>query len=477
MISTPRLAVALLLLAAGAVLAALLMPQHYGLGSAAATLCGEGMDAGCDAVNRSSWSELAGVPLAAIGLAFYASLAALIALAWLGGAERRAPLAALALVATGAALAVDVLLLAVQAFAIGDYCALCLTTYVATLGALVALLPARGALRRLPALPDAPEGRLALGGWGLTTLAVSLGVAAFTLQLDARQELAEATLLGAPVPARAAPPAPEAPVETPVAEAVDPVDPVTEEGPQEEAEAAPPAEGDAERLRQQAQAAEAEVRRLKELLDDPQKLEQYRSDQAQATFDSAAAASLDLSGAPVKGPADPAIRVVEYSDFLCPYCRSLAGAFANYLPRSGGRVAIYFKHYPLDPACNPAVRSGGHPGACALALGAICAQEQGKFWPYHDSVFGAEHSNPGIPEVLGIGDAAGLDRQKLEQCLIAPSTRARLDRDIAEASDLGVSGTPTVYINGKRLPRINDFVRIVASEAERLGLPPPPASP
>jgi protein-disulfide isomerase len=472
MLSRSRIIISLLLLLVGAGLAGALLPQHYGLGETAAALCAD-TGAGCDTVNRSAWSELAGVPLAALGLVFYASLASLLALSLCVGDERRTGIGALVLVALGIGLVVDLALLGIQAFSIGAYCSLCLTTYALTLGALIALAPARRALAGLGRLVDAGEGALVIAAWGITTVAASAAVAALVLQYEAKAQVRDATLLGGL--ARVAPVAatPVVDLEPETAAATLPAAPADEpsEKPALAASAEEP-DPELERYRQQVQEAQAEASRLRGILDDPRKTEQYRSDQALAKFAAAPAATLDLDGTPSKGPEDAAVRVVEYSDFLCPYCRSLAGALTGFLPKTAGRVAISFKHYPLDPGCNPNVQGPGHAGSCALALGAICAEEQGLFWPYHDKVFADQKHNPGIPEVLAYGDAAGMERDALEKCVVAPETRQRLDRDIAEATRLKVTSTPTVYINGRQLPRINDFVRVVNREIERLGFPP-----
>ena len=167
--------------------------------------------------------------------------------------------------------------------------------------------------------------------------------------------------------------------------------------------------------------------------------------------------TFNLKGAPFKGPADAPIRVVEFSDFLCPFCRQIAGAFAGYIPQSANRVVVYFKNYPLDPTCNTSLKQTVHAGACNVALGAICANDQGKFWPYHDRVFSSPPTNPQVSDVVSIAREAGLDAGALETCVNNPATRQRLGAEIAEGAQAQVQGTPTLFINGKKLPRLNDF--------------------
>jgi protein-disulfide isomerase len=179
-----------------------------------------------------------------------------------------------------------------------------------------------------------------------------------------------------------------------------------------------------------------------------------------------------LDGVPFKGPEAAPVRVVEYSDFMCPFCRNLAGAFAGFMPQSEDKVSVYFKNYPLDQACNPIPRTV-HDGACELALGGICANQQGKFWSYHDQVFAQEWHSATKDDVLRLATSAGLDSDAMRQCLDSSAAKDQLTRDIQEGKRLEVNATPTVYINGKRLEQIGGFMVAVESELKRLGIPLP----
>ena len=470
-----RLLAALGICLAGAALSAVLLMQHHGEPAAVGAVnqaCGDGRTSGCEEVARSPWSKVGGVPLAGLGLVLYLSIAALLALAAIGPDESRGPLAAVAVAAFAAALLADLGLLAVQAFSIEAFCRLCLATYALNAAGLAALWPARRALGAVGATTGRAEGRVAFAGWAATTLAVIAGVLAADAALAARAERRAGTILG-----QAAPPA--SPAEPPVAVAAPtdpghvptpatPVAPATSAAPA--APAAPTGSGG------ELQHYKDLAKRLQETLDDPQKLEQYFSDKAAREFDRAQEQALDVQDVPFKGPAAAPIRVVEYSDFLCPFCRSLAGAFAQFMPQSGNRVAVYFKNFPLEQSCNPVIKSTVHPGACVLALGAICAHHQGKFEPYHDRVFASELRNPQAADVLRLAGEAGLNATALEGCLSDPRTREQLAEQVREAQRVGVQATPTVFINGKKLPRINDFLQAVEKEAGRQGLPPLPSS-
>jgi protein-disulfide isomerase len=242
------------------------------------------------------------------------------------------------------------------------------------------------------------------------------------------------------------------------------------------AEPVPPASsgetnGDATRLQAQLQTAQARIQELQATLDDPQKYQAYQEQRAAENFERQPKVELDLGGVPVKGPAGAPIQVVEFSDFLCPFCRNLAGAFGGFMPQSQGRVAVFFKHYPLDQACNPVMTRTVHDGACELALGGVCAEEQGKFWQYHDRIFSQPPTNPSNDDVVRFATEAGLDAEAMRQCLTSPAARAKLDRDLAEGKRLQVNATPTVFVNGKRLEQIGGFLKAIESESKRLGLP------
>jgi protein-disulfide isomerase/uncharacterized membrane protein len=449
-----RIVAALCLCLAGAAVSALLLMQHHGEGravSAVNRVCGDARTSGCDEVARSSWSSVAGIPVAAAGVFFYLSLGVLLVLALLAGDETRLAAAGIVLAGLALGLLADLFLLGVQVLSIKAYCVLCLFTYLLTGAALVTLLPARrgglgGALGRA-------EGRLVLAGWALATLGVAGTVIAGDATLRYREARRQATLLGAPAPVPVASPVP-APTPTPGAEPTP-------------ASTAAPAAGPAD-----AAYWRDRYQKLQATIDDPRKLEAYFSEKAQREYDSASPVTIDLDGVPGRGPANAPVQVVEFSDFLCPYCRSLAPALAQFVQQAGGRVIVYFKNYPLDATCNEKLKQSIHPGACNVALGAVCAQKQGRFEAYHDKVFSTELHNPQPADVLRAAGDAGLNVVLMQTCLADPQTRRTLDAQIAEANRLGVAATPTLYINGRKLPRINDFVAVVDKEAQKKGFAP-----
>lgn len=432
MLSARRTLAAVVLLVVAAALSVALLLKHYGVGTPADAICGPEAVSGCDVVNQSAYAELAGVPLAAIGLVFYVSLAAALALALFAGDAVRAAVARLALGALGLAMAADLVLLGLQAVKLNAYCTLCLLTYALGAGALSVLLPARRSLVGPPL--RASEGRLVVAGSLISAVATLAAAATYQVALAGRPS-SPAAILG---------------VST--------------------APAATPSPGAA-----QGGDARQEVQRLQAILDDPQKLERYYSERALKEFEQAKVESFDLASTPFKGSADAPIKVIEFSDFLCPYCRQLADGLNAFLPQTAGRVVLYYKQYPMDNACNESLKQQLHPGACVVAMGGICAAEQNRFWPYHDRVFAKQGQMASRPEVQKAAAEAGLDGAAFGACLDRPATMQRLRAEIREGTAAGVKGTPTLFINGRRVTRLNDFVAMIDKESARLGLPPLPS--
>ncbi len=466
--SGKRIAAALVLCVAGVLVSGLLLLQHHGESGAVSAVnqvCGDGQTSGCETVARSSWSKVAGLPLAAVGLFFYGSLVVLLVLLLLGPPEAREPIAFLALAALGTALVLDLALFGVQALSIHAFCALCLVTYVLNAASFALLWPARRGMAAVGATAGAVPGRLVLAGWVLASLAIAGGVLAAESALAEREKSRVANILGSTAPA----PAPSAPAPAPSPSATSPAvaTPVTETHapPTTAAAAAPSGGGDLKYYQDLS-------KRLQETLDDPQKLAEYFTAKAAKEFEKAPVQHLDLKDTPFKGPKTAPVQVVEFSDFLCPFCKNIAGAFASFIPQSGNRVVVYFKNYPLDKECNASLSRTVHPGACWLALGGICANFQDKFQPYHDRVFSMELRDPKADDVVRLAGEAGLNADAMRSCLTDPRTKERLSADLDEAKKVGVQSTPTLVVNGKKLPRVEDFVSVVDKEAQAKGFPP-----
>jgi len=150
------------------------------------------------------------------------------------------------------------------------------------------------------------------------------------------------------------------------------------------------------------------------------------------------------------------VRIVEFSDFECPFCQRTAFTIHTALRSLENRVSFVYKYFPLDSACNPAVMYQLHPQACALARLGYCAQKKGKFWAYHDLVFlqlSEEQLKQGI-DAISSSLQSIFTRDEINQCLTDANSLKGVTEDIKTGNGLGVKGTPTLYINGKQVMNI-----------------------
>ncbi len=114
--------------------------------------------------------------------------------------------------------------------------------------------------------------------------------------------------------------------------------------------------------------------------------------------------------------------------------------FEQVLDKYPDTVKIVYKHYPLP----------SHKEAFPAALASMAAAEQGKFWQYHDELF--RNQNALSSELyLEIAGRLGLDLQKFTLDMMRPSLRQKIEADIADGKKAGVTGTPTIFVDGRRL--------------------------
>jgi protein-disulfide isomerase len=162
---------------------------------------------------------------------------------------------------------------------------------------------------------------------------------------------------------------------------------------------------------------------------------------------------IKLDGAPSRGPADAKVTVVEYSDFQCPYCGHAWEVFEKEVyPQYKDKVRFVFKQMPLTQI---------HPWAEDAAVATACALEQGndQFWKMYDGLFSqqAQITKENLPAKVGeIATAGGLDVPRLKECLSSRKTIDAVKADQSEAASLGVNGTPTFFINGRRIQNTQD---------------------
>jgi protein-disulfide isomerase len=133
------------------------------------------------------------------------------------------------------------------------------------------------------------------------------------------------------------------------------------------------------------------------------------------------------------------VTITVFSDFACPYCKSAASLLEQVADDWPDEVGLVFRHFPLDI----------HPQAAPAARAAVCASEQGAFRPFHDALFALDGLSP--ERVRDAATKLHLDMTRFDACVASDSSRATVDRDLQEARQLGIRGTPAVLINGRPL--------------------------
>ncbi len=144
-------------------------------------------------------------------------------------------------------------------------------------------------------------------------------------------------------------------------------------------------------------------------------------------------------GDPSLGPANAEITIIEFSDFECPYCTKWQVEVWPEIQKAFPKqVRLVYRDFPLY---------GLHANAEAAAEAANCAGDQGAYWEYHDKLFGAE-SGLGTSAFNQYANELGLDAEKFSTCLESGLFKDEVKADYEYASNLGISSTPTFFING-----------------------------
>ena len=177
----------------------------------------------------------------------------------------------------------------------------------------------------------------------------------------------------------------------------------------------------------------------------------FDPEQAIARFESGLKQEIPITEAdPRLGPTDAPVRMVVFSDFQCPGCTAFSQTMAGLARGFDGKLQIVFKHYPLGTDCNGLLKADLHPRACEAALAAEAARHQGKFWAFHDALFAADLSTrEAVLEV--IAGQTGLDLQRFEVDRRQETVAAKVKADVELGILLGVDGTPSVFLNGRRV--------------------------
>ena len=148
---------------------------------------------------------------------------------------------------------------------------------------------------------------------------------------------------------------------------------------------------------------------------------------------------IDSRGFPEKGGKNAKVTIVEFADYKCPHCREASASLKKITDKFGDKVRLVYLDFPL--------RDEGV--SMKVALGAVCADAQGKFWDYHYKAF---EDQPGLnndsPEKLA--EQLKLNLGDFKKCMTDKKTMDKVAKSKEEGQRIGVQGTPAIYLNGRK---------------------------
>jgi len=149
--------------------------------------------------------------------------------------------------------------------------------------------------------------------------------------------------------------------------------------------------------------------------------------------------TIPVADAPVRGPGNARITLVEFSDFQCPFCVAATPQLDVLLKAYPSQVKLIFKEFPLD----------SHSQAALAAAAALAAHKQGKFWQLHDAMFSLQ-GNLSRQRIIALAKGIGLDMNRFQADLDSPEIKRAVAKEISEGEHIGVDSTPTLFVDGRR---------------------------
>ena len=174
---------------------------------------------------------------------------------------------------------------------------------------------------------------------------------------------------------------------------------------------------------------------------------------------------LDLSHSPVRGNKNAPVSIIEFSDMQCPFCAGVNPTLRELMAQYPDKVKLIFKSFPLS----------FHRDSELAHRAVLAAGQQGKFWEMHDLVFSDQHAIK-RDDLLQKARSLDLDMARFSSDLDSENLKQMVETDKQEGSKLGVAGTPTFFVNGKRysgrMP-LTQFKAIVDDALAAAGTAPP----
>jgi len=164
---------------------------------------------------------------------------------------------------------------------------------------------------------------------------------------------------------------------------------------------------------------------------------------------------------PAKGPATAPVTIVEFSDFQCPFCARLIPTLDQVTSKYGDKVRLVFRQFPLAM----------HAEAQKAAEASLCANDQGKFWEFHDAMFKNQQALA-VDQLKAKAVEMGMNAEQFNSCLDGSKHAAQVKKDFEEGSKAGVSGTPAMFVNGRFISGAVPFpeiAKVIDDELNRKG--------
>jgi protein-disulfide isomerase len=169
-------------------------------------------------------------------------------------------------------------------------------------------------------------------------------------------------------------------------------------------------------------------------------------------------AQVDIAKAYARGSASAPVVLVEFADYQCPYCQKVNTQIQQLKKEYGDKLTVVYKDFPLPM----------HHGSEKAAEASRCAGEQGKFWEYHDVLFYSK-----LTELDALKEHARvlkLDGDRFDTCLDSGAEAAAVKKDLDEAKSLGLTGTPSFFVNGHFFSGVVDYAALKDIVNQQLNL-------
>ncbi len=141
---------------------------------------------------------------------------------------------------------------------------------------------------------------------------------------------------------------------------------------------------------------------------------------------------------PSLGPKNAPILIEVFSDFMCPFSARFSKTTSQIHQNYPDKARIEFRHFPLP----------FHQGSDQIAEASLCAQEQGKFWSYHDALFAGAGPKT-KEELISLATSLGLDKERFGSCVESRKYKTLVLKDVEEGRKRGANGTPSYFVNGR----------------------------